>query len=261
VEVRDVVFGYVANRPVLHDVRFDIAAGEQVALVGRTGAGKTSLLQLVAGLYIPWAGSVRVVGTDPRDVDEDQRRRLIGVVPQTVHLFSGSILDNLTLGDAGVTQQQVEMATTVVGMHEVVCSLPWGYETRLGGVGRGDGVQLSAGQQQLLALARALVWDPGVILLDEATSSVDNASDAAFRAALRVLVRDRGVAVLTIAHRLATARDADRVILLDRGRVIESGRPEELVRTGGRFADMVDLEASGWDWRSAVPVDARAATG
>jgi ATP-binding cassette subfamily B protein len=260
VEVRDVVFGYVENRPVLHRVRFDIASGEQVALVGRTGAGKTSLVHLVAGLYTPWAGSVRVVGIDPRDVGEDERRTLIGVVPQTVHLFSGSILDNLTLGDPGVAREQVETAVQIVGMHEFVNSLPRGLETRLGGVGRGEGVQLSAGQQQLLALARAMVWDPRVILLDEATSSVDNASDAAFRAALRSLVRDRGTAVLTIAHRLATAREADRVIVLDRGRVIESGRPDVLLTAGGRFADMLDLEAAGWDWRSAALVDEAAAT-
>jgi ATP-binding cassette subfamily B multidrug efflux pump len=260
VEVRDVVFGYVENRQVLHHVGFDITAGEQVALVGRTGAGKTSLLQLVAGLYAPWAGSILVLGVDPRDVEEDERRRLIGVVPQTVHLFSGSILDNLTLGDAAVGMERVESAVRVAGLDEFVGSLPRGYATLLGGVGRGEGVQLSAGQQQLLALARALVWEPRVILLDEATSSVDSASDAAFRLALRGVVRLRGAAVLTIAHRLATARDADRVIVLERGRIIESGPPDALVRSGGRFAGMLELEASGWDWRSTAFVDERAPT-
>jgi ATP-binding cassette subfamily B multidrug efflux pump len=260
VQVRNVVFGYAEHVPVVHGVGFDIGPGEQVALVGRTGAGKTSLLHLVAGLYAPWTGSVRVMGIDPREVEEDQSRRLIGVVPQTVHLFSGSIFHNLTLGDPEVTRGQVEAAARVVGVHALVCSLPQRYETRLGGVGRGDGAQLSAGQQQLLALARALVWDPQVILLDEATSSLDSASDAAFRAALRKLVRDSDKAVLIIAHRLATAREADRVIVLDRGRVIESGTPIELINTGGRFADMLELEASGWDWHFAAPDDNRTTT-
>jgi ATP-binding cassette, subfamily B, multidrug efflux pump len=250
VEVRDVVFGYVADRPVLHGVRFCVGAGEQVALVGRTGAGKTSLLHLVGGLYAPWAGSVRVLGIDPRAVVEDDRRRLMGIVPQTVHLFGGSIFDNLTLRDPLVPPEHVHAAARVVGLHAFIQSLPNGYATQLGGAGRGLGTQLSAGQQQLLALARALVWNPRLILLDEASSTVDNASDAAFRRALEVLVREQGKAVLTIAHRLATARDADRVIVLDQGRIVEQGQPDDLVRHGGRFADMLELEGSGWDWDS-----------
>jgi ATP-binding cassette, subfamily B, multidrug efflux pump len=250
VEVRDVVFGYVADRPVLHGVRFCVGAGEQVALVGRTGAGKTSLLHLVGGLYAPWAGSVRVFGTDPRAVVEDDRRRLMGIVPQTVHLFGGSIFDNLTLRDPLVPPEHVHAAARVVGLHAFIQSLPDGYATQLGGAGRGLGTQLSAGQQQLLALARALVWNPRLILLDEASSTVDNASDAAFRRALEVLVREPGKAVLTIAHRVATARDADRVIVLDQGRIVEQGQPDDLVRHGGRFADMLELEGSGWDWDS-----------
>jgi ATP-binding cassette subfamily B protein len=252
VEVHDVVFGYVTGQPVLHGVRLTVAAGEQVALVGRTGAGKTSLLHLVAGLYAPWAGTVRALGVDPRSLAEDERRRLIGIVPQTVHLFSGSIFDNLALRDSSVGQEDVEKAARVVGLHSFIQSLPDGYATQLGGAGRGAGTQLSAGQQQLLSLARALVWDPSLILLDEATSTIDNVSDAAFRRALEVLVRKRGRGVLTIAHRLATAREADRVVVLDNGRIVEEGSPNDLVRAGGRFADMLELESSGWDWRSAT---------
>ncbi len=261
VEVHDVVFGYVTGQPVLHGVRLTVAAGEQVALVGRTGAGKTSLLHLVAGLYAPWAGTVRALGVDPRSFAEDERRRLIGIVPQNVHLFSGSILDNLTLRDPAVRQEDVEEAARVVGLHAFIESLPRGYATLLGGAGRGAGMQLSAGQQQLLSLARALVWDPSLILLDEATSTIDNASDAAFRRALEVLVREQGRGVLTIAHRLATAREADRVIVLDHGRIVEEGSPNDLMRHGGRFADMLELEASGWDWRSAILAGDRASTG
>jgi ATP-binding cassette, subfamily B, multidrug efflux pump len=248
VQVQDVVFGYVADRPVLHGVRLHVAAGEQVALVGRTGAGKTSLLHLVGGLYAPWAGTVRTLGVDPRALAMDERRGLMGIVPQTVHLFGGSIVENLTLRDPLVHMEQVHAAMRVVGLDAFVESLPDGYSTQLGGAGRGLGTQLSAGQQQLLALARALVWNPRLILLDEATSTVDSASDAAFRRALELLVRQQGKGVLTIAHRLATAREADRVIVLEHGSSIEQGPPDELVRQGGRFADLLELEASGWDW-------------
>jgi ATP-binding cassette, subfamily B, multidrug efflux pump len=248
VQVQDVVFGYVADRPVLHGVGLHVAAGEQVALVGRTGAGKTSLLHLVGGLYAPWAGTVRMLGVDPRAVAVDERRGLMGIVPQTVHLFGGSILDNLTLRDPLVQMEQVHAAMRAVGLDAFVESLPDGYSTLLGGAGRGLGTQLSAGQQQLLALARALVWNPRLILLDEATSTVDSASDAAFRRALELLVRQQGKGVLTIAHRLATAREADRVIVLEHGSIIEQGPPDELVRQGGRFADLLELDASGWDW-------------
>jgi ATP-binding cassette, subfamily B, multidrug efflux pump len=248
VQVQDVVFGYVADRPVLHGVRLHVAAGEQVALVGRTGAGKTSLLHLVGGLYAPWAGTVRTLGVDPRALAMDERRGLMGIVPQTVHLFGGSIVENLTLRDPLVHMEQVHAAMRVVGLDAFAESLPDGYSTQLGGAGRGLGTQLSAGQQQLLALARALVWNPRLILLDEATSTVDSASDAAFRRALELLVRQQGKGVLTIAHRLATAREADRVIVLEHGSIIEQGPPDELVRQGGRFADLLELEASGWDW-------------
>lgn len=251
VEVRDVVFGYLPEVPVLHGVHLSVRSGEQVALVGRTGAGKTSLLHLIAGLYAPWTGSVHTLGMNPRAIPEDDRRRLIGIVPQTVHLFSGSILENLTLRDPDIDPAAVEQAARMVGLHTVITSLPNGYATQLGGAGRGQGMQLSAGQQQLLALARALIWNPRLILLDEATSTVDNASDAAFRHALQVLVRDQDKAVLTIAHRLSTAREADRVIVLEHGRIIEEGTPSTLMQSRGRFADLLELEASGWEWRAA----------
>jgi ATP-binding cassette subfamily B protein len=249
IEVRDVVFGYGENHPVLHGVQLAVRPGEQVALVGRTGAGKTSLLHLVGALYAPWQGSVRVLGIDPRSIPEDERRQLIGVVPQALNLFSGSILDNLTLNDRTVSFEAVASAAKMTGLDDIVDSLPDGYATELGGAGRGAGLQLSAGQQQLLALTRALVWDPPVILLDEATSAIDSASDATFRAALHDIVKGQNKAVLTIAHRLATARDADRVVVLDRGRVVEEGLAGELLKAGGYFAALLELEASGWDWQ------------
>jgi ATP-binding cassette subfamily B protein len=250
IELRDVVFGYGNDRPVLRRISLAVGAGEHVAVVGRTGAGKTSLLHLVAGLYEPWAGTVRVAGRDPRTLGESQRRRIVGVVPQVVQLFSGTVFENLTLGDAAVTEEAALEAARIAGADRFIRTLPQGYQTLLNGGGRGTGTELSAGQQQFVALARALAYRPTVLLLDEATAAIDSASDAALRAALRESVLAGGSAVLTVAHRLSTALDADRVIVLDRGEIVEEGPPGELARRGGRFAALLELEAAGWDWRS-----------
>jgi ATP-binding cassette subfamily B protein len=245
-----VVFGYVEGQPVLHHTSLTVGPGEHVALVGRTGAGKTSALQLLAGLYAPWAGTVRIAGRDPALLEESERGELVGVVPQVVLLFSGSILENLTLGDPTVSQAAVIDAARITGADAFVRALANGYHTVLGSDG-GAATQLSAGQQQLLALTRALVHRPAVLLLDEATAAIDSVSDAAFRAALRRSVLPAGCAVLTVAHRLATAVEADRVIVLEKGRIVEEGTPGELAGRAGRFAALLELEAAGWDWRSS----------
>jgi len=251
IHLSDVVFGYADGQPVLRGISLTVGRGEHVALVGRTGAGKTSTLHLLAGLYAPWRGSVRVAGRDPRALEEAERRWFLGVVPQTVQLFSGTISENLTLGDTSVSEDAVLEAARVVGVDGFIRALPQGYQTPLSGDGGGIGRQLSAGQQQLLSLARALVHKPAVLLLDEATAAIDSTSDAAFRAALRASVLPSGCAVLTVAHRLSTAVEADRVVVLDRGEIVEQGPPAELARRGGRFAALLELEAAGWDWRSS----------
>jgi ATP-binding cassette subfamily B protein len=255
VELRDVTFGYLSDRPVLREITLAVRSGEHVALVGRTGAGKSSLVHLLGGLYAPWSGEVHVAGLDPRTLSDEERRRVVGVVPQAVQLFGGTVWDNLTLNDRSAPHEAVERAARMTGVDHFVSTLPQGYDTPLSGVGRGKGVQLSEGQQQLLSLARALVWDPAVLLLDEATAAVDNASEAEFRAALRAAIQgDDGQqrAAITVAHRLSTAREADRVIVLDDGRIVEQGTPDQLVRRGGRFAALVELEEAGWDWRDST---------
>jgi ATP-binding cassette subfamily B multidrug efflux pump len=249
IQLREITFGYVPEHPVLTKVSFAVRPGEHVAVVGRTGAGKSSTLSLIGGMYEPWSGIVTVDGIDPRAVPEDQRRLIVGFVPQTVHLFTGTVFENLTLHELTCPQGAVVAAACLAGADEFIRALPEGYDTRLTGSGRGGGAQLSAGQRQLLALARALVWEPRTLLLDEATSAIDGASDAAFRSALRKAVLSRGCAVLTVAHRLSTAREADRVIVMSEGRVVEEGAPDELIRHGGRFAAMLELETAGWDWQ------------
>ncbi len=252
IALRAVTFGYLPDRPVLREVTLEVRRGEHVAVVGRTGAGKSSVLSLLAGLYQPSGGTVQVGVVDPARLDDLGRRALLGVVPQAVALFSGTVADNITLGDTTLTDAQVVRAAEVAGADTFIAALPDGYGTRLSDVGRGSGVQLSAGQRQLLALARALANRPAVLLLDEATAVVDGASDAAFRAALRERVLPTGTAVLSVAHRLATAREADRVVVMAAGRVIEQGTPAELLAAGGRFADLVALEEAGWDWQHDV---------
>jgi ATP-binding cassette subfamily B protein len=250
IEMREVSFGYLPGLPVVHRVTLEVRPGEHVALVGRTGSGKSSILHLLGGLYPPWSGAVRVSGTDPTLLAEEERRSQVGVVLQVVQLFRGTVLDNLTLGDGSVSRDAIHQAATIAGAHSFIQALPQGYDTLLG-----TGFQLSAGQRQLLALTRALVWDPAVLLLDEATAAVDSASEAAFRAALRTSVMDRGRAVLTVAHRLAVAQEADRVFVMDAGQIMESGPPEELIRRGGRFAALLELEAAGWDWQTDGPFE------
>jgi ATP-binding cassette subfamily B protein len=250
IQLVDVVFGYAEGQPVLHHTSLAVHASEHVALVGRTGAGKTSALQLLAGLYPPWAGTVRIAGRDPALLAESERRKLLGVVPQVVQLFSGTVVDNLTLGDASVPEAAVLDAARIAGADAFIRTLPMGYQTLLSSSSGGKGTQLSAGQQQLLALARALVHKPAVLLLDEATAAIDGVSDAAFRAALRQRVLPAGCAVLTVAHRLSTATEADRVVVLDKGSIVEEGSPGQLAGRAGRFAALLELEAAGWDWRS-----------
>jgi ATP-binding cassette subfamily B protein len=244
IEMREVGFGYLPNRPVLRGVSLTAEPGEHIVLVGRTGAGKSSVLHLLGGLYTPWSGTIQVSGADPTVFTDDQRRRAMGVVLQVVQLFRGTVFDNLTLGDGSVSREAVERAAVIAGADAFIRALPQGYDTLLG-----SGVQLSAGQRQLLALSRALVWDPAVLLLDEATAAVDSASEVAFQAALRAVVMGSHRAVLTVAHRLAMAQDADRVLVMEAGQIMEAGPPQELIRRGGRFAALLELEAAGWDWQ------------
>jgi ATP-binding cassette subfamily B protein len=234
-------FGYAADRPVLPELSLDIAAGETVALVGATGAGKTTIAKLISRFYDPTSGAVRLDGVDLRDLAEPQLRRAVVMVTQDGFLFSGSVADNIAFGRVDATRAEVVAAARAVGAHEFITALPAGYDTDV----RKRGGRLSAGQRQLVAFARAFLADPAVLILDEATSSLDVPSERAVQRALRTVLAER--TALIIAHRLSTVEIADRVLVLDSGRVVEDGTPQDLVDTGrGEFAELHE------SWRDSL---------
>lgn len=253
VVVDHVSFGYHGGRQVLHGVSLVVRPGERVAVVGRTGSGKSTLLALVAGSYEPDGGSIRLEGRHPRDVEDHERRRLVGVVPQNVQLFSGTLRDNVTMGDDMISDDAVRRTMALVGLDSFSQILPEGLDTELEGAGGGRGLRLSAGQRQLVALARALVAEPQVLLLDEATAAIDAHSDSSFQATLSRTTWSRKCAVVMVAHRISSAREADRVVVMEAGRIVEEGTPSELVASGGQFAALAALDEAGWSWEERPP--------
>jgi ATP-binding cassette subfamily B protein len=238
-----VSFGYDPARPVLRDVTLDIAPGESVAFVGPTGAGKSTLAKLANRFYDPTEGRVLIDGVDVRTVTLHSLRSQLGVVPQEPFLFAGSIRTNLGFGRTGITDAEIEEAVDVVGLGDLVERLPEGLDT----VVHERGQTLSSGERQLLALARAFLARPRVLILDEATSALDLRSETIVERALDRLLEGR--TAILIAHRLTTAQRADRIVVIDDGGILEMGTPGELIAAGGAYAAMYDawLESGGRD--------------
>ncbi len=226
-------FAYVEGSPVLPDLDLTVPAGQTVALVGTTGAGKTTIAKLATRFYDPTGGAVLLDGVDLRRIASDDLRRAVVMVTQENYLFSGTVADNIRFGRPDATDEQVESAARSLGAHEFIAALPQGYDTPVSN----RGGLLSAGQRQLVAFARAFLADPAVLILDEATSSLDIPSERLVQQALGTILAGRTAVV--IAHRLSTVENADRVLVLEHGRIVEDGAPSELVAAGaGRYSDL-----------------------
>jgi ATP-binding cassette subfamily B protein len=240
VAFEDVRFTYGRGAEVLHGIDLDVRPGTTVALVGHTGAGKSTIAKLLARFYDPTGGRITVDGVDLRDVAQASLRRQLGVVPQEGFLFAGSVAENIAFGRPGASADEIVQAAQTVGAHDFVLRLEAGYETEV----QERGTRLSLGQRQLVAFARALLADPRILILDEATSSVDIGTERKIEAALRLLLADRTAFI--IAHRLSTIRDADLIVVLEHGRVVEQGTHEELLRARGLYTSLYG------DWAADV---------
>ncbi|MEX6688593.1 ABC transporter ATP-binding protein [Danxiaibacter flavus] len=236
IEFDDVSFAYVDDKYVLKDINFQVKPGEVVALVGHTGSGKTSIISLLNRLYHIQKGEIRVDGVNIETYNTDVLRSSIGVVLQDVFLFSGSILDNITLRNTQISKEKVIEAAKLIGVHEFIMSLPGGYSFNV--MERGN--TLSLGQRQLISFIRALLYNPSILILDEATSSIDTESEMLIQEAIEKLISDR--TSIVIAHRLSTIRKADKIIVLDKGVIKEIGNHEELLALGGFYSKLHNMQ-------------------
>ncbi|HHY49906.1 MAG TPA: ABC transporter ATP-binding protein [Alphaproteobacteria bacterium] len=241
VEFRNVTFGYRKGQPVLRNVSFTVKPGETVALVGPTGSGKTSSMALVHRFYDVWDGAVLVGGHDVRNLTQESLGRQVAMVLQEPFLFTGTVIENIRYHKTGATEEEVIRAAKAVGAHDFIMKLPQGYDTKI----EQRGGNLSLGQRQLLSFARALVADAKILVLDEATANIDSYTEMLIQTALLRLLEGR--TGLMIAHRLATIRNADRIIVLQNGEIIEQGSHDELIQKRGFYARLYNMNYASFD--------------
>jgi ABC-type multidrug transport system fused ATPase/permease subunit len=247
VELRDVTFAYLPDQDVLRDIEMTVTPGETVALVGPTGAGKTSIANLVGRFYDVNQGAVLIDGRDVRSVTRVSLHDQMGLVPQDPFLFAGTVADNIAFGRPEATQDEIVAAAKLANADGFIQRLPQGYDTPI----LEGGVNFSVGQRQLLCIARAVLVDPRILILDEATSSVDTMTEALIQQALQRLLSGR--TALVIAHRLSTVRSADRIYVIDGGRIVEQGSHDELLAQGGLYHDLYERQFIAWEADALTP--------
>ena len=238
IRFEEVTFGYDRNQPVLKNISFDVKAGEMVGIVGRSGSGKSTMVNLLGRFYDVQEGRILVDGIDLRDLSSQQLRDRLGIVFQESYMFRGTVWRNLSFGKPMASVEQGLQAAKAAGAHDFICRQQLGYETLLGENGSG----LSGGEKQRLSIARTLLYDPKILVLDEATSNIDAEAEKSIQEALKVLIHGR--TTLAIAHRLSTLRNADRIIVFDQGRLIEQGSHAELLALDGTYARLVRIQTS-----------------
>jgi len=244
-------FGYDPDREILHDVSFTVPAGKTLAIVGPSGAGKSTIARILFRFYDIQSGRVTIDGVDIAQVAQASLRAAIGIVPQDMVLFNDTIGYNIAYGREDATQEEIEAAARDASIHDFILSLPLGYETRVGE----RGLKLSGGEKQRVAIARTLLKDPPLLVLDEATSALDSRTETEIQTVLRAISRQR--TTLVVAHRLSTVVDAEEIIVLDKGRIVERGRHPDLIRADGLYALMWTRQASErHDEEPDMPIDA-----
>jgi ATP-binding cassette subfamily B protein len=249
VELDDVRFGYEAARPILKGVSLRVGAGEKVAIVGPSGSGKSTIGRLLFRFYDVTGGSLRIDGQDVRDITQDSLHAQIGVVPQDTVLFNDTVLYNIAYGRPDASRQDLIAAAKAAKIHDFIMSLPEGYETKVGE----RGLKLSGGEKQRVGIARTLLKNPPILLLDEATSALDTQTERDIQDSLKAM--GEGRTVISIAHRLSTIADSDRIVVLEKGEIVEEGRHEALLAQGGRYAAMWARQSAEEDDSGKAPQD------
>lgn len=242
IEAKNITFGYEAGKPVLEDISFKVSPGEMIGIVGRSGSGKSTLINLISRLYDPDQGTLSIDGEDIRYLSQDKLRQQIGMVLQDTFLFRGTVFENIAYAKPDASPEEVMEAARIANAHEFISELPDGYETVLGV----RDIDLSGGERQRLAIARAVLHNPQILILDEATAAIDIETELLVQEALERLVEGR--TTFAIAHRLSTLRKADRLLVLDRGRLVEEGHHAELFEQKGVYHKLLTTQRKGLEY-------------